>query len=92
MLQSCGDQGFPDESIPGIAARLQKLLERDDSAKPPVARFEDDALDSRDFEQACECEPCGAGTDDADLSSQVPSSSTTRWKTWNALFAAGTPQ
>ncbi len=57
-----------------------------------VARLEHDALDARDLEQAREREPGRAGADDPDLGSQLPSSSSTRCTTSNALFAAGTPQ
>jgi hypothetical protein len=57
-----------------------------------VPRLEHDALDARDLEQAGEREPRRPRADDADLGSQLPSSSTTRCRTWNALFAAGTPQ
>jgi hypothetical protein len=57
--------------------------------------LEDDALDSCDLEQAGEREARRPRADDRDLRAlpfQPPSSSRTRWKTWNALFAAGTPQ
>ena len=57
-----------------------------------VTRLERDALDARDLEQPREREPRRPGADDPDLGSQLSSSSITRWKTWKALFAAGTPQ
>jgi len=57
-----------------------------------VARLEHDALDPGGLQQTGERQTGGAGTDDPDLGSQLPSSSTTRWRTWKALFAAGTPQ
>jgi hypothetical protein len=46
-----------------------------------VARLEHDALDACDLEQAGQREPGGPGADDADLGLQLPSSSSTRWKT-----------
>jgi hypothetical protein len=57
-----------------------------------IAGLEHDALDAGDLEQPGEREPRRPGADDSDLGSQIPSSSSTPWKTWNALFAAATPQ
>ncbi len=53
------------------------------------AVLEHDGLDPGELEHAREREARRPGADDADL---CPHSSSTRWKTWNALFAAGTPQ
>src|SRR5262249_16869672 len=54
-----------------------------------IARLEHDALDAGDLDQACQRQPGRAGADDPDL---CPHSPSVRSKTWNALFAAGTPQ
>ena len=54
--------------------------------------LEHDRLDAGDLEQARQRQSRGAGADDADLRPHSPSSASTRWKTWKALFAAGTPQ
>ena len=56
-----------------------------------AARLDDDRLDPLRLEDPRERQPRRPGADDADLRSHS-SSASTRWKTWNAWFAAGTPQ
>ena len=56
-----------------------------------AARLEDDRLDALDLEDAGEREPGRPRADDPDLRPHSSSASTLR-NTWNARFAAGTPQ
>ena len=58
-----------------------------------TAVLKDDGVDSLELEQSRQRQSRGAGADDADLRAlSVHPSSSTRWKTAKALFAAGTPQ
>ena len=80
-----------------VAQQLDRSLLEHAGANPvldvvAVAVLEHDRLDAGHLEQAREHETRGTGADDPDLCPHSPSSASTLWKTWKALFAAGTPQ
>ena len=98
------DDSLPLQALadPGAHQQVDRPLlqySRADAVLDVVAAsgLQHDRLDALDLEQPREREPGRAGADDADLGprglhADSPSSSTTRWKTAKALFAAGTPQ
>ncbi len=95
------DDPLPQEAVPdaGVDEQVRRPLLQDPRADAlldvlAAAVLEHDRLDALQLEQPGERQPGRPRADDSDLGPLAPHrpSSRTRWKTANALFAAGTPQ